>query len=388
MADETILVIDADPEIDQKINSTLEAEGYLVFSSASHVVTDEIAEKCKPALIYIKPLSPSAAGFQPCRTIHIIPKLQNVPIVLLASLKGMLEPQHTEYYGIVDFLKLNFTSEELIAKTVSVLASAQPSAEPEEEAFLPVEEVATFEETPAAEEPYTFEESPAAEEPYILTEPPADKETPQKTSPDTQLTEERDFPEEDEMLKPSPSGQPLPRRAYRQGRVQRPSLLPWLIGLLIVVLLGGGGFFAYERFMPAQKPATSEPRNAALPIAPEQKEAVNAPSVPPVPAAPAPVAPAQAPEPQPSSVSQPVPVLKKPLYAVQVGAYKTEEIANNLVKKLQGKGYEAFAQKGVTKDNSPIIRVLIGNFSDRKAAMKLAGEIQTKEQIKTTIFTN
>lgn len=376
MADETILVIDADPEIDQKINSTLEAEGYLVFSSASHVVTDEIAEKCKPALIYIKPLSPSAAGFQPCRTIHIIPKLQNVPIVLLASLKGMLEPQHTEYYGIVDFLKLNFTSEELIAKTVSVLASAQPSAEPEEEAFLPVEEVATFEETPAAEEP------------YILTEPPADKETPQKTSPDTQLTEERDFPEEDEMLKPSPSRQPLPRRAYRQGRVQRPSLLPWLIGLLIVVLLGGGGFFAYERFMPAQKPATSEPRNAALPIAPEQKEAVNAPSVPPVPAVPAPVAPAQAPEPQPSSVSQPVPVLKKPLYAVQVGAYKTEEIANNLVKKLQGKGYEAFAQKGVTKDNSPIIRVLIGNFSDRKAAMKLAGEIQTKEQIKTTIFTN
>jgi len=143
--------------------------------------------------------------------------------------------------------------------------------------------------------------------------------------------------------------------------------------------------------MPLQKPATREAKNAVLPAAPEQKEAGNAPSVSPVTAAPAPapgvVTPAQAPEPAPLA-TQPVPVSKKPMYAVQVGAFKTEEIAAVLVKKLQGKGYEAFSQKGVTKDNAPIIRVLIGNFSDRKAVIKLAGEIQTKEQIKTTIFTN
>ncbi len=397
MADETILVVDADQETDQRITSTLESEGYLVFSGVGHVVTDEMANKLNPSLIFIKPLSPSAAGFQPCRAIHTIAKLQNVPIVLLAALKGKVEPQYTEYYGIVDFLKPNFTSEELIAKTISVLASAQPSAEPEPEemeAFLPVEKEATIEEPPAAEEPMVLNEPPADEEllawdepppvdePLSMNKPSAGQEAPPEKAPETSRTQEEEFPWEDEAPKPAPARQPLPSRAYRQRRAQNPSLLPWLIGLLGLVILGGGGYFAYEHFMPLQKPAIREAKKAASPVAPEQKEAGNAPSVPPVTAAPvtAPqvVAPAQAPE----------PVLRQPLYAVQVGAFKTEEIAAILVKKLQGKGYEAFVQKGVTKDNSPIMRILIGNFSDRKAAVKLAGEIQAKEKIKTTIFTN
>jgi cell division septation protein DedD len=379
MADETILVVDADPEIDQKIISTLEADGYLVFACASHVVTDEIADRCKPALIYIKPLSPNTAGFQPCRAIHIIQKLQNVPIVLLASLKGMLEPQHTEYYGIVDVLSLNFTAEELIAKTNSVLASRRLSAEPEEEAFLPVKEVATFEEPPAAEKPST------------LNEPPVEQQEPLNKSSYTELAEEKELPRADEIQEPAPARQSFPGLACRRNRVKRPSLLPWLIGVIILAFLGGGGFFAYQYFMPIQKSAPSEPVKAVSPVALEQKEAGNALSAPPVasPPAPAPdfVAPAQAPEPAPST-SQPIPPTRKPSYAAQVGAFKTEEIAAILVKKLQGKGYEAFMQKGVTKDNSPIIRVLIGNFPDRKAAMKLADEIQAKEQIRTTIFTN
>ncbi len=450
MADETILVVDADQETDQKITSALEAEGYLVFSGVSHVVTDEMAGKLNPSLIYIKPLSPNAAGFQPCREIHAIPKLQKVPIVLLAALKGKVQPQYTEYYGIVDFLKPNFTDEELIAKTVSVLASAQPPAEPEEEVSRPieVEESASFEEPLAVEEPMVLSKPPAeekpaaaedlitrneptapekpsvwneptaADEPLSMNKPPAESKTPQKKAPEPTRAKEEEFAWEDETPKPAPSKQPMPNRTYRQRKAQKPSLLPWLLGLLILVALGGGGFFAYQYFMPAQKPVVREVKKAAPPAAPEQKEAASAPTAPPVaqapataPAVPAPVAttpaqtpaavpapaaPVKAPEPAPvaaakapaPAVSQPAPPSKKPTYAVQVGAFKTEDIAAVLVKKLKGKGYEAYAQKGVTKDKAPIIRVLIGNFADRKAAMKLASEVQSKEQIKTTIFTD
>ena len=379
MADEIILVVDADPEIDQKIISTLEAEGYLVFACANHVVTNEMADRSKPALIFMKPLSPTAEGFKPCRTIHTIQKLQNVPIVLLASLKGMLEPKHTEYYGIVDFLRLNFTAEELIAKTNSVLASLQLSAEPEEEAFLPVKKVATF------------EEPPAAEEPGILNQPPAEQQAPLNKTPYADLAEKEECPIEDEIQKPSPARRSFPSQAYRRERLKRPSLLPWLIGVMILAFLGGGGFFAYQYFMPLQKPASSEPIKAVSPVALEKKEAGIAPSSSPVASPPAPAsdlaAPTQAPAEAPAA-SQPVPTKKDPSYAAQVGAFKTEEIAAILVKKLKGKGYEAYLQEGVTKDNAPIIRVLVGNFPDRKAAVKLAAEIQAKEQIKTTIFTN
>jgi len=412
MADETILVVDADHETDQRITSTLEAEGYLVFSGVSHVVTDEMAGKLNPSLIYIKPLSANAAGFQPCRTIHSIAKLQHCPIVLLAALKGKVEPQFTEYYGIVDFLKPNFTDEELIAKTVSVLASARPPAEPELEVgtFLPNEEVSTFDEPLALEEPMVINkpaadeellvrnEPLAIEEPMVMNKPPVEQEAPLKKAPETVRVEVEEFPWEDDGPKSEPTRQPLTSRTYRPSRVRNPSLLPWLIGLLILAVLGGGGFVAYQYSMPTQKSAEREVKRALPPAAPIQKEAANAPSAPPV-AAPELAAtvtalPATAPVPAPDApakspaASQPVPASKKPMYAVQVGAFKTEEIAAVLVKKLKGKGYEASAQKGVTKDKSPIIRVLIGNFSDRKAAMKLAGEIQSKEQIKTTIFTD
>jgi cell division septation protein DedD len=77
-----------------------------------------------------------------------------------------------------------------------------------------------------------------------------------------------------------------------------------------------------------------------------------------------------------------------PSYSVQVGAFKTGDASDSLVKKLQGKGYQAFAQSGVTRDKSPIIRVLVGRFEDRKAAVKLAREIEAKEQIRTTIFSD
>lgn len=391
MADETILVVDADPELDGKISSALEAEGYLVFACSSHVVTEELVNRYKPSLIYIKPLSPNAAGFQPCRTIHTMPNIQHIPIILLASLKKALEPQHAEYYGIVDSLKLSFTIEELLTKTSSVIASVKTHVEPEPElepepeqsegdAFLSFEKVATVTEPDAAEE------KPVAEELDVLPQPSAEQEALTSESVHTPLIEEKRAPREFEIQKPSPSKHSLSRRASRQSRLQRPSLLPWLIGLLILVSLGGGVFFAYQHFMPSQRPAVSEPKKAALPVAPEQKEAGTPPPVSPV-AAPEPMTPSQAPKPA-APAGKSAPVLKNPSYSVQVGAYKTEEIAAVLVKKLQGKGYEAFIEKGVTKDNSPILRVLIGNFPDRKAAVKLAAEIQEKEQLKTTIFTD
>lgn len=379
MAKDTILVIDADQEIDQRIVSTLDAEGYLVFSAVSHLVTDEMADRLKPSLIYIKPLSPNAEGFRACRMIHTVPKLKNVPIVLLATLKGPLQPQHTEYYGIIDSLRLNFTSEELITKTVSILAAATGPLEPEPAgvgAYQPVEEEASP------------EESPTDEEPIVLSEPLEEQDATPDESPDAWPAEEEKSPWEDEVQEPSAPRQPLPGRTYRKGRVQRPSLLPWLIGLLIIVALGGAGFYAYQHFMPGQreKPVVSRQSNVTAPLPVPEPVAPPAPIAPI--ASPEPTAvPAQTPEPAPLS-GKPAPELTTPSYAVQVGAFKTEETAAILVKKLQGRGYEAYAQKGVTKDNSPIIRVLIGNFTDRKAALKLSGEIHKKEQISTTIFTN
>jgi cell division septation protein DedD len=69
-----------------------------------------------------------------------------------------------------------------------------------------------------------------------------------------------------------------------------------------------------------------------------------------------------------------------------LGAFKDEDRAQALTKKFREKGYDAFTQPGVTKDRSPIYRVLVSKYEERKAAQKLAGEIQSREEIKTTLY--
>jgi cell division septation protein DedD len=83
------------------------------------------------------------------------------------------------------------------------------------------------------------------------------------------------------------------------------------------------------------------------------------------------------------SASQP---LRKPFYSVQLGAFKDQDRAEALAKKFQGKGYDAFTHPGITKDRSPIYRVLVSKVDERKAARKLAEQIQSKEEIKTTLY--
>jgi len=45
MINDTILVVDADHETEEKIVSTLEAEGYLVFTASGRDVSTGMAEK-------------------------------------------------------------------------------------------------------------------------------------------------------------------------------------------------------------------------------------------------------------------------------------------------------------------------------------------------------
>ncbi len=127
MAHQTIVVIDADPNLEQKITATLEAAGYTVFTGASGVVNADVLRSLAPSMIYVKPLAPSRAGFGPCKAIHSNPVLKHIPIVLLAGLKGSLDSRYFTIYGIVDALKPSFTPDELIEKTESILGNIRPS---------------------------------------------------------------------------------------------------------------------------------------------------------------------------------------------------------------------------------------------------------------------
>mgnify|MGYP001605748601 CR=1 FL=1 len=77
--------------------------------------------------------------------------------------------------------------------------------------------------------------------------------------------------------------------------------------------------------------------------------------------------------------SKPTKNTSKKLYTVQVGAYKTEAYAQNLLKKLVGKGYNAFMI------HNKIFKVQIDKFKNKQDAIELAKQIKNKEKLKNFI---
>jgi len=330
MSGETILVIDAGQDVDQRITATLEAKGYLVFTESSRVVTAEIAEQLSPSLIYIKPPELSPAGFEPCKAIHDTPLLKDVPIVILGSPEGALHkkdgPRYFRDYGIVDFLKLTFDPDELIKKTEEILGKVRSS----------------------------------------------------------QLNQDNTLAGEDHLI---------PQAVKGMGKKRSTLFLP-AIGAAILLVIVGAGFLIYQQFISTRKVVPLSAIKAPLPLPSKAPETGPKPSLPPeknvkdvsAPASPSPPA-KPAPPAQdlslPSAASQP---LAKPFYSVQLGAFKNEDYAQVLIKKLRDKGYDAFTRPGLAADKSPIYRVLVSKYEDRKAAEKLAREIESKEQLKTSIY--
>jgi cell division septation protein DedD len=181
-------------------------------------------------------------------------------------------------------------------------------------------------------------------------------------------------------------------KTIRKTEKKRSALLLPTIGIVILLMIAGAGFLAYQQFMPSRKVLPS-PTAAGPARAPSTVPGVESKSqLPPGrnvadTSTPAPPLPSTPPS-QPSSLSSksaPQPP-RKPFYSVQLGAFKDEDRAEALAKKFREKGYDAFTQPGVTKDRSPIYRVLVSKYDERKPAHKLAEEIQSREEIKTTLY--
>ena len=76
-----------------------------------------------------------------------------------------------------------------------------------------------------------------------------------------------------------------------------------------------------------------------------------------------------------------------PQYTIQVGAYKTEANAKQVVSNLFKKGYRAHINHDV-KDGAPLFKVHIDEFSDKNEARKLVEKLTTKENLSSFVTTS
>jgi len=410
MIDDTVLVVDADHETEEKIVSTLEAEGYLVFTASGSDVRAGMAEKISPALIYLKPVANSVEGFEVCKAIHNMEKYRDVPIILLASLRGPLDSRYTTFYGIVDYLKLPLTSGELSEMTEKILGkrSGDIVESGEEDSRIMEEESVLAEKRPAVSSNEMPEEETADEEEMTVTQVPA--------AEDEEFADMAEAVQPDEDYSFGESQEDLKGGLFNRGRRIRhkqPGLLIPIVAVTSLIAVVAAGFLSFKFFtstpeVKAPAVVTSKAvQKQELPVLPppEQPKNEEQKSEQPkqdLPAAePKPAETKELPKGAPALKTTTAPVQKtaqapaplaatkpsaKTVYSVQLGAFKSESGAAGLVKNYKGKGYEAFTHKGTTKDNVSVYRVLIGEFENRKEALRLAAQIETKEKIKTTIY--
>jgi cell division septation protein DedD len=93
--------------------------------------------------------------------------------------------------------------------------------------------------------------------------------------------------------------------------------------------------------------------------------------------------------PQQETTITPVQKLKQnqpPQYTIQVGAYKTEKNAHQMVNRLLRKGYEAHI-KSELKQGTPLFKVLVEKFNNKEKAYDLANKLINKENLPSFIVT-
>lgn len=465
MLGETILVIDTDTETTQQIVTTLESEDYLVFTAQNGDVGLTMAKKVNPLLIFVNPAMTGVSGLEVCKTIHNTEALRNIPIIVLSTFEGATDPRYTALYGIVGSLKKPFSPEELVSKTRNVLSMKSFGALPATEFEQPEAEVGdsalredsgfnTGEETLIKKqelpEPHPVmsdlekeisEEADFSDRTVVKTRKEmdfsdktmvmmsdarlktekedihsfADKTPPEQIKSEEENEEEKtDYihnpgEKSDEGISRERERTYVLKKNIRRRGMGNKLLLPIIAGVVIIGL-GGAGFFLYKKNMlpwigekapktsVAVKPAQPvQQATVKVPPAQQQQPAKAAPGQ--TPQAPAPKAvpePASKPmvKPSPKPVAVPVtPVVSKPepkpagkgLFSVQIGAFKSSANAEALSKQLKAKGYDSFVQKGM-KNNEAIFRVLIGKYENFKDASKMASSIGVKENTKALVF--
>lgn len=423
MAEKTIIVVDTDIKTIKKITTTLESEGFLVLRASNKYSTLYAAKKIKPSIIFINMGIIGASGLEICQEIQADKTLNHIPIVIITPQEGATDFQDAILYGRVDVLNESFTTEELIAKTNTVIARNSIALQHRDEKAQALEHTIDLdiESERLAEqggegkpisikkEEHQFEERVIAQpieeqnEVYLSDECSANKESPDvEEKPDIQHTDKesaslRDLSAEgweeqggkdtvkgsneqtncncfsDDAIPFQHRDKSLPNK--RIGKNKRIGFL-----VLLVLLIGIIGFVGFP-FYRNSIHITNLPTTKENPSSPQTQREI--PTL-------------QYPndiqrtldieEHKPADVTALETNPKaKPFYAIQIGAFKVEANARFFSKQYREKGYNTNIRKIKTKDNEIFYKIFIGSFENRKEALEAARSISTEEKIQTTI---
>lgn len=116
-----ILIIDDEAVVRDFFARTLEPGGFEVVGVANPEEGIEKAKQILPDIIYMSLLFPGSNGLKAGKALHSVDELKAIPIVLLTSYEGELDPKYTKTIGIVDVLVSPLKAAHVLAMTAKLL---------------------------------------------------------------------------------------------------------------------------------------------------------------------------------------------------------------------------------------------------------------------------
>lgn len=386
--EEKIIVIDDDHGTCKLILRELEAKGLEVIIISDPENAVEKAKQIDPDLIFISFLSFGSEGVRVCKSIHSMKNLREVPVIMLISYPGELDPRYAATLGVVDVLVKPLNTDELISKTMNVLGRGAVSsagyAVPREP--LVEKEVRMF---------------PLDEESNVPEAAKAESiKAPSELLEDETVEQKKNYADKE-------ADKDLFKRDYESYRGIKKSLVKERLPIYAALLIFAGFsvavlFFtdtgeklisAFLEETPGEKKSVQKDTTAeTLPADNIETKKVFPPVV--VDRPEESIAPAaetdttkivQEKKKIPPKKSE---FFKKTGYSVQVGAYENEKNAVLFVNKLKEKGYEVFVIKDLRADNISVHRILVGKFKNKNEALNLSRVIRQKEGIQSFVIIN
>jgi two-component system KDP operon response regulator KdpE len=111
---ETILVVDDEPDLRLLVRMTLEGNGYQVAEASTAAEALDLTKELRPALILLDIRLPDAEGFDVLRTLRDIDEFADTPIVMMSAHSSPPTLRQAEMIGSHDYLIKPFKYDDLL----------------------------------------------------------------------------------------------------------------------------------------------------------------------------------------------------------------------------------------------------------------------------------
>ena len=142
-----VLIANSDPSICNTVIEILKCESVDVLAAHDGVYALELIEKHKPEVTVLDVALPVMYGFEVCEHIKGHPELQNIKVILMASIydKTRYKRNPTSLYGADDYIEKHHLHDDLIPKINRLMLSATHEVKPSGESRKEAEETVTHE---------------------------------------------------------------------------------------------------------------------------------------------------------------------------------------------------------------------------------------------------